>query len=78
VLYWLGQVACWVRHNYAEARTIAEEALSISTELNAKSEMADDLSLLSYIAFNQGDFFAARLSIEKGLALFREARESGS
>ncbi len=38
--------------------------------------MADDLSLLSYIAFNQGDYSAARLSIEKGLALFREVGDS--
>jgi predicted ATPase/DNA-binding CsgD family transcriptional regulator len=75
-LYWLGQLACWVRYSYGEARAMGEEALSLSTELNEKSEMADDLSLLSYVALNQGDYINARLCIERSLALFREVEDT--
>lgn len=75
-LYWLGQVACWVRYSYDEARAMGEEALLLSTELNEKSEMADDLSLLCYVAFNQGDYVNARLCIERSLALFREVEDT--
>ena len=75
-LYWLGQVACWVRYSYDEARAMGEEALLLSTELNEKSEMADDLSLLCYVALNQGDYVNARLSMERCLALFREVEDT--
>jgi predicted ATPase/DNA-binding CsgD family transcriptional regulator len=75
-LYWLGQVACWVRYSYAEAHRMGEEALSLSSMLDEKSEMADDLSLLSYVALNQGDYINARLYIERSLALFREVEDS--
>ncbi len=75
-LYWLGQVTCWVRHNYAKARALGEEALALSTELNEKSEMADHLSLLAHIALNQRDHANARLNLQKALALFREVADT--
>ncbi|GAC1650293.1 MAG: hypothetical protein NVS4B12_19990 [Ktedonobacteraceae bacterium] len=75
-LYWLGLVACWVKQDYVQALTYAQEALALRTGCNDTSGMADALLMLAYIALNQGNYTEARAYFEQGLARFKEADDA--
>ncbi len=75
-LYWLGIVACWVKQDYVHAHTYAEEALALCAACNDISGMADALSMLAYIALNQGNYSEARDFFEQGLMRFKEADDA--
>ncbi len=72
-LYWLGQAACWTKHDYALATRYAEEALHLFEQTTDKSGVADAILLLAYIAMNQGIYTEAIARLESGLALFQES-----
>jgi len=72
-LYWLGQAACWTKHDYALAKTYAEEALPLFEETQDTSGVADVILLLAYVAMNQGMYAEALMRLEAGLALFQKA-----
>jgi predicted ATPase/class 3 adenylate cyclase/DNA-binding CsgD family transcriptional regulator len=57
--------------DFITARSMSEEALMLSRGLSSKQEV-HPLSLLSWIALNQGDLTAARQFAEETLALERE------
>ncbi|GAC1389996.1 MAG: hypothetical protein NVSMB38_06090 [Ktedonobacteraceae bacterium] len=70
-LYWLGQIACWTKHDYVLAITQAEEALHLFEETHDTSGVADVILLLAYVAMNQGMYTEAIARLEMGLALFQ-------
>jgi predicted ATPase len=55
-----------------EVRALLEEALAIGTELGERASVAQTLQYLSYLAFSQKDFAAARVLNGKALALWWE------
>jgi predicted ATPase len=71
-LYWLGQLACWTKCDYSQARAFAKESLKLYTAVNDKSGIADSLMVIGYTALNQGNYSEARLFLEQGAACFRE------
>lgn len=75
-LYWLGNVACWVKQDYEQAQTYAEECLALRTACNDVSSIADALLMLGYIALNQDNYTEARRFFEQGLARFREVDDA--
>ena len=75
-LYWLGNVACWVKQDYEQAQVYAEECLVLRTACNDGSSIADALLMLGYIALNQGNYIEARRFFEQGLAQFREVDDA--
>jgi len=72
-LYWLGQAACWTKHDYALATTHAEEALQLFEQVQETSGIADAILLLAFIAMNQGIYTEAIKRLEMGLALFQKS-----
>ncbi len=70
-LYWLGQAACWTKHDYVLASTYAEEALHLFEQTADRSGIADAMLLLAYTAMNQGMYADAISRMETGLALFQ-------
>ncbi|GAC1427858.1 MAG: hypothetical protein PVS3B3_17790 [Ktedonobacteraceae bacterium] len=72
-LYWLGQAACWKKHDYALATTYAEESLHLFEQTTDRSGVADAILLLAYIAMNQGIYTEAISRLEMGLTLFQQS-----
>lgn len=74
-LYWLGQAACWTKHDYILATTQAEEALRLFKQTHDTSGVADAILLLAYIAMNQGLYSAAIAHLQTGLAQFHKVND---
>lgn len=64
--------------DYAYARTLTEESLSIRRELGDRGGIAWSLNNLGNIAYDQGDYTAARALHEESLCLRRELGEKHS
>jgi predicted ATPase/DNA-binding CsgD family transcriptional regulator len=73
----LGQVAK-ARRDYAVARSLLEESLAISKEVDDKRSIADAHLLLARTAINQGEYARACSLLEDGLALSREMGDKWS
>jgi len=58
--------------DYSQARTLYEQALSISRELGVQRRVAAALGNLGMVAAEQGDYPAARAWHEQSLAIWRE------
>jgi predicted ATPase/class 3 adenylate cyclase len=58
--------------DFSKARTLYEEALSISRELGVQHRVAAALGNLGMVACEQGDYLAARAWHEQSLAIWRE------
>ncbi len=65
----------WLQSDYASARTLHEESLEISGELQDRQGTADSLNHLGYIAWFQGDYTSARSLHEQCLELREELRD---
>jgi predicted ATPase/DNA-binding CsgD family transcriptional regulator len=73
----LGQVAK-ARRDYTAARSLLEESLAISKEVDDKRSIADAHLLLARTAINQGEYARASSLLEDGLALSREMGDKWS
>jgi predicted ATPase len=62
----------WSQSDYAAARSLHEEGLTIRRELGDKRDIALSLNSLGIVARRQGDYAAARSLLEKSLAIERE------
>jgi predicted ATPase/DNA-binding SARP family transcriptional activator len=58
--------------DYASARTLLDESLSLRRELGDKQGIAWSLNLLGNVAYDQGDYASARVLHEESLGLCRE------
>jgi tetratricopeptide (TPR) repeat protein len=58
--------------DYAKARMLYEESLSMRSGMGDKSGIADSLYMLGKLAYWQGEYVAARASFEESLSLCRE------
>ncbi|MCW3100988.1 MAG: tetratricopeptide repeat protein, partial [Chthonomonadaceae bacterium] len=58
--------------DFASARALMEESLTIEQRLGDKSGVANSLGALGTVARNQGDYGTARTWLEKSLAIRRE------
>ena len=58
--------------DYASARSLHEESLSIRRELGDRQGVASSLNSLGKVAYDQGDFASARSLHEESLSLWRE------
>jgi non-specific serine/threonine protein kinase len=70
----LGTAATLARatSDFAKARTLYEEALSLWRELGARRGVAGALGNLGMVSYDQGDFAAAMARHEESLAIWRE------
>ncbi len=65
-------VLAWSQGDYASARSLSEESLSIRRELGDRRGIALSLNSLGNVAHNQGDYSTARSLNEESLAIQRE------
>ena len=66
-----------MQSDYASARTLHEEGLSIYREIGDWEGIASSLNNLGSVARQQGDYRAARAFYEESLAIHREMKNSG-
>ncbi len=69
-------ILAWQQGDYAAARALNEEGLTILRELGEKSSIADALNNLGRVATAQGDYTAARGLYEETLAIRRELKDT--
>lgn len=65
-------VLAYSQGDYASARSLHEESLSIRRELGNREGIASSLNSLGKVSYDQGDFASARALHEESLSLWRE------
>ena len=68
-------VLAYQQGDYAAAKSLNEESLSIRRQLGDRKGIADSLNNLGLVVCDQGDFSAARALYEESLAIKRELKD---
>ena len=72
----LGYAAVWHRSDYAVARGLLEEAVTLFREVDDKYDITLALVILAYVFVLQGEYDQARTLVEEAVVLDREGGDS--